>query len=369
MMLAHAPRPELVALTSLRGIAALFVLVHHFVFVLLDDIGRALPSKFFMKSYLWVDLFFLLSGFVLAYVYQYQFVNNISRGNYFRFMRARFARVYPLHIFMLGFFVLLEVAQWLMVAAQVQGADRLIPPFTGSETPLTLLSNIFLLQTFHWDSYWNQPAWSIGAEWLVYFIVPYLLLQFYRAEKLFQLIAVVIVLSVLGSIEAFFGDLGLHYAGWPMLLRCGGEAILGIIAYGCYRHDYFLRVASGAMAMPWLVLNCLLLALPIPAICSVFGFFWLVLSAARVPAHSGQLLAWSPLVYVGKISFATYMFHWLVLELLRIASLWMTGKPIAQNLNLHQQWAVFFVATLVVFIVSPFLYRFIEVPWRKRLAS
>lgn len=368
MTLAHAERSELVALTSLRGIAALLVMAHHFIFVLLEKMGRVLPSHLFLKSYLWVDLFFLLSGFVLAYVYQAQFSQTVVRGDYGRFMRARFARIYPLHLFMLGLFVMLELAQWLMVHAHIAGADRLVPPFGGGETPITLLTNLLLLQTFHWGAYWNQPAWSIGAEWLIYFAVPWLIYFFLRASIAVQALAAAAALLALSSIEYHFGDLGLQFAGWPMLPRCLGEAMLGMIAYNCYRHGTFARVAGPNAVLPLLMLNMLLLALPIPAVMSVFGFFWLVLSAARVKADSGQLLAWPPLIYLGKISFSVYMLHWFVLELLRVASLYFTGKPLPQNLNLIEEFAVFFAASLVVLLLAPLLYRFVEIPWRRRLA-
>lgn len=369
MTQAHPDRAELVALTSLRGIAAVFVMAHHFIFVLMEEVGRALPSHLFLKSYLWVDLFFLLSGFVLAYVYQSQFSQAVSRRDYSLFMRARFARVYPLHLFMLALFVALEVVQWLLLKAEVAAASRLVPPFTGGETPFTLVSNVLMLQTFHWTAYWNQPAWSIGAEWLIYFAVPWLIYAFYRAGIALQLVAVALAFLALGGIEYHFGDLGLQFAGWPMLPRCLGEAVLGMIAYNCYRRGYFLRVASAACVLPLLLLNILLLALPIPAVCSVVGFFWLVLSAARVPAGSGQWLAAAPLMYLGKISFAVYMLHWFVLELLRVTSLFFSGKPLPQNLNLVQEFAVCVAASVLVLLLAPLLYRFIEVPWRKRLAG
>lgn len=357
-------QPELSALTSLRGIAALFVLSHHFLFVLLDKLPRIIPSNLFHKSYLWVDLFFLLSGFVLAYVYQARFESTVEKTSYKRFMWARFARVYPLHVFMLALFVLLESVKWWMVT---QDSAHLGTPFTGSYSSFTLLTNLLLLQTFHWDAYWNQPAWSISAEWLIYFTVPWLIYRFDRARKILMAASVIVVLVVLSGVEGYFGNLGFDYAGWPMLLRCFGESVMGVVAFQCYRHNYWARFAAAKWALVALGFNLFLLALPIPGVVSVAGFLWLVLCAARVPANSGYLLTWSPLVYLGKISFSIYMFHWLVLDLLRTGSQYFTGQSLPKNLSLLGEAGVFVAATLVVLAIAPLLYHFVETPLRNRL--
>ncbi len=364
-----ARQPELTALTSLRGIAALFVLSHHFLFVLLEKLPRVIPSHLFYKSYLWVDLFFLLSGFVLAYVYQSRFESGIVGSNYRRFIWARFARIYPLHLLMLSLFVVWEVTQWWLVTSQTAGSEHLPTPFTGSETPRALLSNLLLLQAFHWDSHWNQPAWSIGAEWLVYFTVPWLIYRFHRATKMVMWISAIMIFVALSSIERYFGNIGLDYAGWPMLLCCFGECVLGVVAFQCYRQGYWGRFTTAQWALPALIVNLILLALPLPGVISVAGFFWLVLCAARVPAREGYLLTWSPLVYLGKISFAIYMFHWLVLDMLRNGSLYLTGLPLAQNLSLFGEFAIFCSATLIVLCIAPLLYHFVEMPLRNKLVA
>ncbi len=359
-------RSELMALTSLRGLAAMFVLAHHFMFVLLQDVAKAIPSKLFLKSYLWVDLFFVLSGFVLAYVYQEHFKKAVVWADYRRFMVARFARVYPLHIFMLGLFVILEALQWLLVAQHFPKASLLATPFTGSETIFSLLTNFLLLQTLHWNAYWNQPAWSISAEWLVYLTVPLLIRHVLLAHTQVHIIFAAAMFIVLIAIEWHFGNLGLDFAGWPMLLRCFGECALGVIALRVFQQGGYARLASGGMALPALVANVLLLALPIPAVISVLGFVWLVVCAARVPASSSHYLHWPPLIYLGRISFAIYMVHWFVLELLRAAFILLTGQPVAEFLTLGQQIFVFIAAIPVVLLLAHCLYNYVEIPCRKK---
>jgi peptidoglycan/LPS O-acetylase OafA/YrhL len=60
------------ALTSLRGIAALIIVVFHFSYYILPPAGVVLSSSsnFFRNGYLAVDLFFILSGFIMTHVYR-----------------------------------------------------------------------------------------------------------------------------------------------------------------------------------------------------------------------------------------------------------------------------------------------------------
>src|SRR5437879_1722827 len=86
-------------LTALRGIAAILVVLFHapnwgfsayFVSV----------TQFAARGYIWVDLFFMLSGFVMAHAYGGRFIAK-SRGAWRAYLTARVARVYPLHLLIL----------------------------------------------------------------------------------------------------------------------------------------------------------------------------------------------------------------------------------------------------------------------------
>ncbi len=360
-------RPELKALTSLRGIAALFVLWHHFVFVLMGEVGHIIPSWILFKSYLWVDLFFILSGFVLAYVYQQEFVSRPVASDYKHFMRARFARIYPLHFVMLILFVLSEIIQLILINNHQPGAEFLPKPFTGEHNLPALATNILLLQTFHWSAYWNQPAWSISAEFLTYLIVPWLIYRCLRLSWRSLCVIAILIMASLAIIEYRFGSLGYDYAGWPMLIRCAGEAMLGIMVYRAFAENKWQFIANKKWVFPVLGLNFILLALPIPGVIQIPAFVWLVFCAARIPVAENHLLHFTPLVYLGKISFSIYMSHWLLLDVLRMSALYVTGKPLADSLNLWQEILVIALSTLLVLIISSWLYHKVETPWRKRI--
>ena len=94
-----ASRHVYLNLDAIRGVAAISVMLYHFSPFLAD--GKVLPS-----SYLAVDLFFLLSGFVIAHAYDRKIENGMGFGT---FLAIRLIRLYPLYLAgtLLGFFYLL----------------------------------------------------------------------------------------------------------------------------------------------------------------------------------------------------------------------------------------------------------------------
>ena len=160
-------------LTPLRGLAAILVAVFHFEMA----IGRFVPAgttMFFEKSYLMVDLFFVLSGFILLHVYGRAFDGVLKKGELRHFLVARFARTYPLHLFTL--LLLVVIVRYLTNWGN--------PPIV-LEQPRDILPNVFLLQSFGVSHIynWNIPSWSISAEWGAYLVFPFLALWISRQRK------------------------------------------------------------------------------------------------------------------------------------------------------------------------------------------
>ena len=150
------------SLTSLRGIAALIIVVHHFSYYALPQLGVMLSvySYFFQNGYLAVDLFFILSGFIMTHVYLDRFSAGVSKSTYWQYLRARFARIYPLHLFTL--LVLVGVQSIQLYLANPHA-------FTGKFNILALFANVLMLQAFalncpplFWcDTFWNEPNGNI----------------------------------------------------------------------------------------------------------------------------------------------------------------------------------------------------------------
>src|SRR4051812_3858736 len=62
------------------------------------------------RGYLWVEFFFVLSGFILAHAYWPRLNELLRRSGYVAFLRARLIRLYPLHLFMLLLILAMVVA-------------------------------------------------------------------------------------------------------------------------------------------------------------------------------------------------------------------------------------------------------------------
>src|SRR5207248_4950980 len=95
---AYTPASELPALTALRGIAAVGVLLFHSSYYAYHFAGGS-PPWLWRRGYLAVDLFFFLSGFVLTHVYGRRLTDGKSWPAIGRFLWARFCRIYPASLF------------------------------------------------------------------------------------------------------------------------------------------------------------------------------------------------------------------------------------------------------------------------------
>ena len=125
------------------------------------------------KGYLWVEFFFTLSGFVLTYVYAAR-VREFWRGNaYFTFLKARFARLYPLHIAtLLVILAMVIVLRWL--AARGGYVSIYDEPYHPINTWPTFIANLFLVQAWNIFPYlsWNGASWFVSVEFLLCLLFP-----------------------------------------------------------------------------------------------------------------------------------------------------------------------------------------------------
>ena len=181
--------PYFAVLDSLRGICAMMVVLFHFH---ANSHIENLPLV--RNSWLFVDFFFVLSGFVIAANYTTRLQNKDV--SIWRFMGLRLARLYPLHLFMLGVFVATE-ALMLAVRPMLANADRI--PFEGTRSLSLLPENAFLLQSLGRPfglsgvESWNVPSWSISAEVWAYLVFAIALIAGYQAIRLYRAFAFLVI--------------------------------------------------------------------------------------------------------------------------------------------------------------------------------
>jgi peptidoglycan/LPS O-acetylase OafA/YrhL len=199
---------RLVAFDALRGVAALAVLLHHL----------HLPGAIFGAGYFAVDLFFMLSGYVLAQTYEPALANGIKPST---FMRVRIERLYPM--LLLG--GLLGVA--LFPTFQVDGV--LIPQ--NLDWPIALISQFLLIPYLASPSafVFNNVQWSIVYE---------LIANALHSSALRLLTNLVLVLIVIGSLVVLiaaaprFGSLSFGIAVNTFVLgfaRVGFGYFIGVL--------------------------------------------------------------------------------------------------------------------------------------------
>lgn len=148
-------------LEALRGVAACLVALHHSPLLVGAEQG-----PFIASAYLFVDFFFILSGFVMTHAYGERIKNGMSFKSY---AGLRIARLVPLHVFAHLLFAAVVVGKLALYRYGVSGHDPDIhvPSF---------FTNLFLVQAYgvHDYLYWNRPSWSISAElgaYVVFFVL------------------------------------------------------------------------------------------------------------------------------------------------------------------------------------------------------
>jgi peptidoglycan/LPS O-acetylase OafA/YrhL len=161
-------KPELRALTGLRFLAAFHVLVFHTLFTFSRSallLPRGTLRSLLSSGYVGVNLFFVLSGFVLAYAYVEDGRMAATAG---RFWRARFARVYPLHL--LG--VLAALPLFVLGSSAAHATSAAIAKEGATELGLSALLVQAWMPAHVLDL--NGPSWSLSVEAFFYAMFPLL---------------------------------------------------------------------------------------------------------------------------------------------------------------------------------------------------
>lgn len=357
---------ELRALTSARGVAAWMVVLYH---IRGSIAGLPAPVEAVLaKGYLAVDFFFLLSGFVI-WLNWHERVRDIG---ILRFLQKRLARIWPLHA------VMLTAA--LLLALLLRATGRTDPAFPLAEIPLHLLliQNWGLTTALHW----NDPAWSISCELAAYllFPLPVLAVDWRRIPTAMLLAIAAALLLALHWIMRDQPGLGADIPRFG-LVRCLAEFGTGTIVAALWLRGANRTFAVATLlAVAWYAGAPETLAAP-----ATFALLLLWLATLSHPscrtgsglhgAASSRPVApeapWTPeqvrsdgggwlegtLYHLGEISYATYLSHFLLWKVFKLAFVHSATVPATTI-------AVYLFAVLAT---SAGLYRYVEKPAQRRL--
>ena len=339
---------EIIPLTSLRGIAAMAVVFYHFGPLYSRNFSIEAHTLIISRGYLWVDFFFLLSGFVLCHVYAEDFLQG--RVRFREFLGKRIARIYPLHLFCL--------------------LVLLIPFFGASGTRVSFMTSLFLLHAWGTDSEltWNYPSWSISAEWAAYLVFPAILAVLYRAPLPYALVLACAGVFGLDALAAYLAPGARHnfnimsYSfGW---LRCIVLFSMGVVIYRIYTARVPLLRSDWAFAV---VTACTLAAMHfgMADIVIVFCFCALLCVGAQNEGWPKKLLSWKPLYFLGLVSYSIYMTQVLV-------QFAFERRPIVlfvRGLSPQVAFLVYLAECVTVIAVAAITYRMVELPGRAFVRS
>jgi peptidoglycan/LPS O-acetylase OafA/YrhL len=373
-------RGEIKALTGLRIVAALWVVLFHFRPMLsdvspdfLDNLAPVLNC-----GAQGVDLFFMLSGFVLTWNYLERMGRSWSMRATAHFLWLRLARVWPVYLVTLHL-----AALWVIFTLHV---GHVPSPDAAQLSAISYVRQVLLVQLwfvpFFDDSSWDGPAWSISAEWLAYVLFSGLVLVVLRMKQATRARSLML-LAFAASLPPILMLLtsGHFYTPWSWLPRIVTQFTAGALACAAVRRlrltDRSRRVAG--------YLSLLLLATmvgvlywfnahPISGVVENDSggvvdvlFVPLVITLAIGVGSLPRVLSTRVMVYGGQISFCLYMIH----ELVHTSWGWAVEQFELVPQDNPWKWNV--IGLLVIALVlSALMYHVIEEParrWMRRMVD
>jgi peptidoglycan/LPS O-acetylase OafA/YrhL len=353
--------PMIASLTGIRALTASWIVVDHFRGQLFD----LLPALRFLDppllaGYLRVEVFFVLSGFILAYNY----AEKIRTGaSYRRFLWARAARIYPLHITTTFIAVLLALytPQTFLDAV---GHDFPV-------NPSNLVANILNLQGILPFRGFDVPSWSLTCEMVAYLVFPALALLAVRlSPRLALLLGALVIAGGVVAINLVAGPGPAWLAANDIMwLRIGTDFTAGVLLCVWWRDrprtsgrwDY---VAIGCVVTVFVLSYCVpggspatFLALPVIAL--------LLVAIASASGPVARLLASRPMQWGGKLSYSLYLGH--CIAQLIVEQILPSSDYHDTSLAVRIGWLLMTVTWILAIAIG--LHYGVEEPARKRMLA
>jgi peptidoglycan/LPS O-acetylase OafA/YrhL len=340
---------KLLSIEGLRFISSLAILMDHFLFYPLHYVPLSGRLGIF------VDLFFVISGVVIASAYSSRLSTLAEYG---LFIQRRLARLYPLHLATMVIYILIACAA---------GAGYFNVDNASRYDWTSLIPYLTLTQAWgrHGAIAWNGVTWSISAEMFAYLLVPLLLLPLRRRPWVALLfVAVLAILCAVGS-EQIMGLPFTRLVSKVAELRALPSFTFGLWL-ATHRKWLLSRLPAGAaIAGFWLGVMGLALCL-----CFGFqtymmlGFVWLLVGSAYCCDLGGisTPASWKPISDQGRLTYSIYLIHPVV------ATLWLAaiGKHLLGHLP-GGLWLAVAIGIVVVLALSMLSYKYFEEPLRKKL--
>lgn len=348
-------------LDSFRGIFAISVVLFH-----LHITNSITDFSFFKGSGIFVEFFFVLSGFVLTHTYAFR-----KHLTFKQFAISRSFRLLPLHLVMLIVFILFECGKY---AGENFGLEFNAPAFSGADAVTQILPNALLIQSwapFSETFSFNYPAWSISVEFYTYFLF-FGMLVFFRSNKtvVWGLTLSMMMFVSLVATDAAVKDV---YSGISSFFA-------GALSYHVFRatrdklqFNYFISSILEAISIICVVyLVSHLIDFQYYAQIALILFSASIIVFAQEGGAFSRFFRQRYFITIGKLSYSIYMVHAAVIFVITSVAIILQkvlGIELAPMQNEERyidfgstvinNIAVLLILALVV-VISHFTYRYIE---------
>ena len=347
-------------LDSFRGIAAIMVAIYHF-----NIIGMINSINLIKNSWLFVDFFFVLSGFIISHGYLNR-INNME--NLKLFIYKRFLRIYPLHFFMLLLFIPYAIGGVLL---NFDFGDR----FSIS----AFFQNIFLVQSLGFNNVetWNIPSWSISAEFYTYIFFGLICLIFPILKNklflglIFSFVSFIVLYSYSSMSDTH--DLAFFRCTFSFFLGCSGFFIFANVKYTTNNFIELFVLFIFCFYFSFVIDSGSLMAFFSPIL-----FLFIILVFVKEFGFISSLLKIHFFQFLGKLSFSIYLTHTFFITLFKSFLLLLEMKT--RNLYLLNLSGVTYIDLgwnykndflyipylLIVILFSYITYNYIELFFQKK---
>jgi len=313
-------------LDGIRGIAIGMVLIAHF-FEVVSRPGSGLAYALVPLRLDWsgVDLFFVLSGFLIGGI----LLDARESSNYFRvFYARRFFRIVPIYAVLL---LSASFIRHLADAGTIRGYDEIFAGRLPWWYLAAFLQNIGMSVHKVWNTLPLAPTWSLAVEEQFYLTLPFLI-RFLDRRALLRFMLFAVAGAPLLRAFFFHHDPG-NFFTWYTLMPCRADSLLlGVLGAVVLREPGWRGWLLGRRRFVLLASGILLLGVAYlgwrapsyrDAMMATVGFTWLALTYLAFLLYAllyrdswiSRCLRWKWLCGLGAIAYGTYLFHYFFLGL------------------------------------------------------
>ena len=360
------------SLEAFRSFAAVFVVLYHSTFI------NGSKGQIIGNAAIFVDFFFILSGFVMTYAYKDKIMNRMPIKKY---LIMRVARLYPLHLFTLFLWIPFVIFKAFMFYYYSIGSnDPLL-----SHTPWNFLLNIFLLNAFFSIDQvaWNYPSWSISTEFYTYLIF-FLIVRYFNKIK--NITSVLLISLSFYTLLYLFSDSSLLAEYQLSIFRCVGGFFLGSYIYSMGK---LLKINLNEIQSTILEILSILLMIYFYLNSNnsknyqllTFMSFAFIIFIFTIQSNGviSRWLSGNLMQRFGSLSYSIYMNHALILVI--FGSIWkyflkFPYEPLimygnSETIFINTPYAIYvnLFSLFVILILSYFTYTYIEMPGKRYFAK